>query len=93
MGPFLKLGEKLRVLGWMPTCCESPAIAAETTNGCPAVVVDWKSDVDPDRQTHDHYRSQVRTYLDVTGAAEGLIVLMTTGTVVAVSPSARMMEA
>ena len=43
----------------------------------PVVVVDWKSDVNPDAQTLDHYRAQVRAYLDMTGAERGLIVLMT----------------
>jgi exodeoxyribonuclease-5 len=56
-------------------------------DGRPVVVVDWKSDVNPDAQTLDHYRAQVRAYLDMTGAERGLIVLMTRGTVVAVSPS------
>jgi ATP-dependent exoDNAse (exonuclease V) beta subunit len=64
-----------------------------TTDGRPAVVVDWKSDVNPDQQTLNHYRSQVRTYLDMTGADHGLIVLMTPGTVISVLPSARMMAA
>ena len=59
----------------------------------PVVVVDWKSDVSPDPHTLDHYRSQVRTYLDMTGAEKGLIVLMTTGTVITVSPLARTMAA
>lgn len=59
--------------------------------GLPVVVVDWKSDVNPDPQTLDHYRAQVRAYLDMTGAQSGLIVLMTTGTVIAVSPSGRTM--
>ena len=53
----------------------------------PVVVVDWKSDVNPNAQTLDHYRAQVRAYLDMTGAERGLIVLMTRGTVIAVSPS------
>lgn len=56
-------------------------------SGRPVVVVDWKSDVNPDAQTLDHYRAQVRAYLDMTGAERGLIVLMTRGTVIAVSPS------
>lgn len=60
-----------------------------TAEGRPAVVVDWKSDVDPEVQTLDHYRAQVRAYLDMTGAEHGLIVLMTRGTVIAVSPSPR----
>ena len=57
-------------------------------DGRPVVVVDWKSDVSPDAQRLDHYRDQVRTYLDMTGAERGLIVLMTTGKVISVSPSA-----
>lgn len=64
-----------------------------TTEGRPAVVVDWKSDVNPDPQTLDHYRSQVRAYLDMTGAERGLIVLMTTGTIITVSPSVQTMAA
>jgi exodeoxyribonuclease-5 len=64
-----------------------------TAEGRPAVVIDWKSDVNPDAGTLDHYRSQVRAYLDMTGAERGLIVLMTTGTVIGVSPSARMLAA
>jgi ATP-dependent exoDNAse (exonuclease V) beta subunit len=56
-------------------------------SGQPAVVVDWKSDVNPDPQTLEHYRTQVRAYLDMTGAEEGLIILMTSATVIAVSPS------
>lgn len=57
-------------------------------DGRPRVVVDWKSDVSPDAQRLDHYRDQVRAYLDMTGAERGLIVLMTTGKVISVSPSA-----
>jgi exodeoxyribonuclease-5 len=62
-------------------------------DGRPAVVVDWKSDVNPRPQTLDHYRSQVRAYLDMTGAERGLIVLMTTGIVLTVSPSPQAMAA
>jgi exodeoxyribonuclease-5 len=43
--------------------------------GRPAIVVDWKSDVTPAPGTLDHYRAQVRAYLDMTGAERGLIVL------------------
>ena len=64
-----------------------------TAEGHPAVVVDWKSDVNPDPQTLDHYRAQVRAYLDMTGAERGLIVLMTTGAVITVSPSPPTMAA
>ena len=54
--------------------------------GHPSVIIDWKSDVNPASQTLDHYRAQVRAYLDMTGAERGLIVLMTTGAVISVSP-------
>ncbi|KKN30982.1 hypothetical protein LCGC14_0828490 [marine sediment metagenome] len=56
-------------------------------DGRPAVIVDWKSDVASDQQTVEHYRMQVRAYLDMTGAELGLIVLMTSGRVVAVTPT------
>ena len=45
----------------------------------PRFVVDWKSDVDPSPETVEHYRAQVRTYLDMTGANRGLMVIMTGG--------------
>lgn len=64
-----------------------------TSEGRPAVVVDWKSDVAPDPQTLDHYRAQVRAYLDMTGAERGLIVLMSTGAVIGVGPTAQPMAA
>ena len=54
--------------------------------GRPAVVIDWKSDVSPAQETLDHYRAQVRACLDMTGAERGLIVLMTSGTVITVPP-------
>ena len=50
--------------------------------GRPWIVVDWKSDVDPSPETVEHFRAQVRTYLDMTGADRGLIVMMTSGRVV-----------
>lgn len=59
-----------------------------TAEGPPDVVIDWKSDISPHSQTLDHYRSQVRAYLHITGARRGLIVLMTTGTIIAVSSTA-----
>lgn len=55
--------------------------------GRPTVVIDWKSDVNPAQETLDHYRAQVLAYLDMTGAERGLIVLMTSGTVITVPPS------
>ena len=41
----------------------------------------------PDAKTVDHYRAQVRAYLDMTGAERGLIVFVTTGAVVAIEPT------
>jgi exodeoxyribonuclease-5 len=55
-----------------------------SADGHPAVVVDWKSDVAPNPQTLDHYRAQVRAYIDMTGAERGLIVLMTSGVAIPV---------
>jgi exodeoxyribonuclease-5 len=62
-------------------------------DGRPLMVVDWKSDVNPDAKTLDHYRAQVRAYLDMTGAEQGLIVLMTSATVIHVTPSPQTMAA
>jgi exodeoxyribonuclease-5 len=56
-------------------------------DGTPRVVIDWKSDVKPTPETVDHYRAQVRNYLDMTGAERGLIVLVTTGQVLTVARS------
>ncbi|MCY4592560.1 MAG: UvrD-helicase domain-containing protein [Alphaproteobacteria bacterium] len=50
-------------------------------DGTPEVVIDWKSDVDPAPETVEHYRAQVRAYLDMTGAPIGLIVALTPGAV------------
>ncbi|MCR6645841.1 MAG: hypothetical protein NVV62_15630 [Terricaulis sp.] len=58
-----------------------------TAEGRPAVVVDWKSDVTPAPEALDHYRAQVRAYLSMTGAERGLIVLMSSGTVIPVLPT------
>lgn len=55
--------------------------------GKPATVIDWKSDLQPTAETLNHYCSQVRTYLDMTGADRGLIVLVTTGQAIAVTPT------
>ena len=53
-------------------------------DGAPQVVIDWKSDVDLAPETLEHYRAQVRAYLDATGAERGLIVAVTSGTVISV---------
>ena len=55
--------------------------------GAPQVIVDWKSDVEPAPETLEHYRAQVRAYLDMTEAERGLIVLATPGTVIEVTRS------
>lgn len=55
--------------------------------GKPRVVIDWKSDVQPTSETLNHYRAQVQDYLKITGAELGLIVLVTTGQVIAVRPT------
>ena len=54
--------------------------------GTPQVVIDWKSDVEPSPETLEHYRAQVRAYLDMTGAERGLVVCVTPGTVISVMP-------
>ena len=54
--------------------------------GRPTVVVDWKSDVSPEPETLRHYRAQVQDYLNMTGADRGLVVLMTSGIVINVTP-------
>ncbi len=52
--------------------------------GAPEAVLDWKTDVDPNRRTLDHYRAQVRDYLAITGAKMGFVVLVTKGEVIPV---------
>jgi ATP-dependent exoDNAse (exonuclease V) beta subunit len=54
-------------------------------DGTPELVIDWKSDVAPDAATAAGYAAQVRTYLAATGAASGLIVFMTPGTLLRVA--------
>lgn len=58
------------------------------SEGKPSVVIDWKSDVQPAAATIEHYRAQVRSYLDMTGAERGLIVLVTSGQTIEVKASA-----
>ncbi len=55
-------------------------------DGRPKVVVDWKSDVAPNPDVVNDYRDQVRDYLACTGAEYGLIVFVTTGLIVKVTP-------
>jgi hypothetical protein len=46
----------------------------------------------PTRKTVTHYRAQVSTYLEATGASIGLIVLVTTGDVIEVKHRAAYRE-
>jgi hypothetical protein len=57
---------------------------AVTETGAIDIVVDWKSDVDPDAATLSGYRSQMSDYLSATRASRGLIVLMTSGRILEV---------
>ena len=54
-------------------------------DGAPQAIIDWKSDVDPQPETVEHYRAQVQSYLRMTGLTKGLIVFVTLGTMVQVS--------
>ena len=54
-------------------------------DGAPQVVIDWKSDVNLAPEKVRHYRDQMRAYLDATGAESGLIVAVTSGTVIRVT--------
>jgi ATP-dependent exoDNAse (exonuclease V) beta subunit len=51
------------------------------------VVVDWKSDVDPDSDVLGQYRAQIRDYVGACGAKEGLLVFVTSGRIERVLPS------
>ena len=55
-------------------------------------VVDWKSDVDPAPAVVAGYRAQVSAYLTATGAAEGLLVFLTNGSVDRIARRARHTE-
>ena len=56
-------------------------------DGAPEVVIDWKSDVNPSPETLEHYCAQVRAYLETTGAGRGLVIAVTSGTVLLVTPT------
>ena len=55
--------------------------------GTPQVVVDCKSDVGPSPETLRQHCDQMRAYPNVTGAEQGLIVALTSGTVIPVMPT------
>ena len=48
-------------------------------DGRPELVIDWKSDVSQTAAASDHYRSQVRQYLAVTGIPRGMVVFVSSG--------------
>ncbi len=56
-------------------------------DGSITTVIDWKSDWNPSNEVLDHYQDQLRAYLRLTGAREGLLVLSALGKVVPVSPN------
>jgi len=60
---------------------------AMTDTGEIELVIDWKSDVDPDIATLNGYRSQMTDYLSALRADRGLIVLMTSGRILEVESS------
>ena len=68
------------------------AIAFDS-DGAPQVVIDWKSDVNPKPETLEHYCAQVRAYLDMTKTERGLVVAMTSGTVIPVRQTESAVEA
>ena len=53
-------------------------------DGKPELVIDWKSDVNPSPAASDHYRLQVRRYLEVTGIPRGMVVFVTSGDILSV---------
>jgi exodeoxyribonuclease-5 len=55
------------------------------SSGKPELVIDWKSDVDPDPAVAEQYQGQIRRYLEVTGTPAGMVVFVTSGTIVHVS--------
>lgn len=57
-------------------------------NGSPQLVIDWKSDVELTAGAIEDYRAQIRAYLEATGLEEGLLVFVTSGTVITVKQSA-----
>jgi exodeoxyribonuclease-5 len=67
-------GEELVVLG----VADAVAVEADGSASC---VVDWKSDVAPEDATIAGYKAQVGKYLEASGAADGLLVFLTSGDV------------
>jgi exodeoxyribonuclease-5 len=57
------------------------AVAPDAQGGI-EVILDWKSDVDPDAKMIAHYCKQISEYRRHTGAKRALLVLMTPGKVI-----------
>lgn len=71
--------------GAVETITSGFADAVAINDGTPTLVVDWKSDVLPDPKAVDQYRAQVSIYLQTTGIPRGLIVFVTSGTIIEVT--------
>ena len=56
------------------------AVALDKDGGID-VVLDWKSDINPDSATREKYRHQIRDYLEASNAVRGFLVYMTAGEV------------
>ncbi|MDP9933495.1 UvrD-helicase domain-containing protein [Variovorax paradoxus] len=56
-------------------------------DGKPLAVLDWKSDVAPTAHVVEHYKAQVRSYLEITRTPKGYVVFATTGAVHEVTSS------
>lgn len=54
-----------------------------------ALVVDWKSDVNPDAAAQGRHAAQLRDYLAVVGGVRGAVVYMSAGHVAWIEPAAR----
>jgi hypothetical protein len=58
--------------------------SAKGADGRIEVIVDWKSDVELDKERLNSYRGQLDAYRRHTGAPHAFLVLMTPGTIMAV---------
>ena len=54
------------------------------SDGAAQTVIDWKSDVKLSPETVEHYRGQMRAYINAVGVDLGLIVAVTSGTAISV---------
>jgi hypothetical protein len=56
--------------------------AAVGRDGAIEAVIDWKSDIHIDESVLSNYRKQVQAYCEATGAARGMLVLMSHGRII-----------